>query len=142
MVLAQHGQSYANDNLPSQQTSLLAVRNPTTFCKAEGGKKQALAAAKINTPNTISIFFFLAQSRVVSSQFSLPSHFLPWSLCCCLYSNSCFTGGDAAPFSSINGQQEDSHLRPVRTDSQEGALCRHIRLPLQRQKGNLALVFK
>lgn len=109
MVLARCGQSFATDSSSLQQMPLFAVRNPTTFCKAKVEKRQILAAATLNNLNNGGFFFFLVQSTVVSFQFSLPSHFFLWSLCCYLYSESCFTGEvhDTASFASINRQLED-----------------------------------
>lgn len=68
------------DNFSLQQMPLFAVGNPSTLQNKEGGGSR-LAAARLSSPNSGS---FLILSAVVSFQFSLPSYFLPWSLCCYL----------------------------------------------------------
>lgn len=53
--------------------------------------------------------WLLNYSTVVSFQLSLPTHFLPWSLCCYLYSKSCFTGEveEAASFARVSRWWEE-----------------------------------
>lgn len=143
MVFAWCEQSYATDSLSLQQMPLFAVRNPTTFCKAKGGKKQTPAAARLSTLNNTSIIFF---SSINSS--SLPiftaKSFPPVVIMLIFVQRQLLFRRSRRQFSFCQNQQAmgGPHLRPVRMDSHEGALCRHVRLPFQCQKRNQGLIFK